>query len=473
MEKQTEYEVGLKRNLSAVNVWALAFGCMVSSGAFLIPGTRLLPTAGPKGTVIAILIAAVLAVVLAVNYQYMVRQYPGAGGVFLFAEKCFGKGHAFFCAWFLSLAYIMIIPLNAAACAMLGRTIYSSLFEVGVSYAVGESRVYLSEVVLAMILLLVFGFLSMRSIRVCGQIQSFLAFLLVLSVGIVSVWLWIRMGMQPPKLQPAFISEKFPALQVMGAAALMPFAFVGFETVVNTSEEYWFSNKKLPAVLACVLLPGVLIFLLFTLIVSEGVPSEYGNWIDYIGRMDQLEGISTLPVFFCVYARLGRIGLVLLGLAAIAAIMTGILGFYIVSARIIYAMAREGMLPGRLARLGQEQVPENAVLCVMAVSMLSVFLGHALIDWIVDYASVGAVIGFGYTSAAAYRCAKAEENGMVKSCGMLGMVSSVVFLILCLVPNKFSISLIKPEGYLLLAFWSAAGFLVYWRYLRKKGLSGM
>lgn len=472
MEKQTEYEVGFRRNLSSVNVWALSFGCMISIGAFFMPGTRLLPTAGPKGTLIAILIAMVLAAVLAVNYQYMIQKYPGAGGVFLFAEKCFGKGHAFFCTWFLSLAYIMIIPLNATACAMLGRAMYSSIYEVGVSYSVGGSKVFLPEVVTAMILLVAFGFLSMRSVRLCGQIQSVLAFLLLCGVVVVSVWMWIRKGMQPPQLQPAFASGKYPVLQVVGAATMMPFAFVGFESVAHTSEEYWFTNMKLPAIFACVIVPGVLIYMLLTLIVSEGVPGGYENWQAYLKDMNHLQGLESFPVFYCVYDGLGRIGLFILCLAAMAAIMTGILGFYIVSARLIYAMAREGMLPAVFARIGKSQMPENAVLCVMAVSVSAVFLGYTSIGWIVDYASVGAVIGFGYTSAAAYRCAREEENGMVKSCGMLGMVSSVVFLILCLTPNPFSYNRLRPEGYLLLAVWSGAGFVVFWNYLRKKNLTG-
>lgn len=472
MEKQTEYEVGFRRNLSSVNVWALSFGCMIGIGAFLMPGSRLLPTAGPKGTLIAILIGGVLAAVLAVNYQYMIRKYPGAGGVFLYAEKCFGKGHAFFCTWFLSLAYIMIIPLNAAVCAMLGRVMYSGIYEVGVSYSVGGSRVFLPEVVTAMMLLVAFGFLSMRSVRLCGQLQSALAFVLLGGVLIVCVWMWIRGGMQQLELQPAFASGKYPVLQVMGVAAMMPFAFVGFETISHASEEYWFTNKKVPVIFACSIIPGIMIYLLLSLIVSEGVPGEYENWMAYLKDIDQLQGLPSLPVFYCVYDGLGRIGLCILCLAVMAAIMTGILGFYIVSARLIYAMAKEGMLPAVFARLGKSHVPENAVLCVMAVSVATVFLGYTSIGWILDYASVGAVIGFGYTSAAAYRCAREEENGMVKSSGMIGMVSSMVFLILCLVPNPFSYQMIRPEGYLLLAVWSGAGFAVFWNYLRKKNLTG-
>ena len=52
MEKQIK-EIGFDRYLSRLDVWAIAFGCIVGWGAFVMPGTTFLPLAGPMGTIIA------------------------------------------------------------------------------------------------------------------------------------------------------------------------------------------------------------------------------------------------------------------------------------------------------------------------------------------------------------------------------------------------------------------------------------
>ena len=65
----------LDRYLSPVDVWAMAFGCMVGWGVFAMPGTTFLPVAGPAGTLIAMLIG-VSGLVLTVrekNIQILLR----------------------------------------------------------------------------------------------------------------------------------------------------------------------------------------------------------------------------------------------------------------------------------------------------------------------------------------------------------------------------------------------------------------
>ena len=55
------------RYLSTVDVWALSLGCIIGWGAFVMPGTTFLPTAGPAGTLIAIVLGA--AVIFPSLYQ--------------------------------------------------------------------------------------------------------------------------------------------------------------------------------------------------------------------------------------------------------------------------------------------------------------------------------------------------------------------------------------------------------------------
>ena len=62
-----------------MHVWALAFGCIIGWGSFINPGKKFLFNSGVAGTAIAMLIGAVIMVVIAINYAYMVPKYPKAG----------------------------------------------------------------------------------------------------------------------------------------------------------------------------------------------------------------------------------------------------------------------------------------------------------------------------------------------------------------------------------------------------------
>ena len=76
----------LKRQLSPTHVWAIAFGCVIGWGSFINPGKKFLPNSGVAGTAIAMLLGALVMVVIAMSYAYMVPKYPKAGGEFTFTK---------------------------------------------------------------------------------------------------------------------------------------------------------------------------------------------------------------------------------------------------------------------------------------------------------------------------------------------------------------------------------------------------
>ena len=90
--------------LSPVGAWALAFGCAVGWGAFIMPGTTFLPVAGPLGSVIGLGLGALIMMLIAVNFSKVITRYPGPGGSYTYASKVLGNDHGFVCAWMLLLA---------------------------------------------------------------------------------------------------------------------------------------------------------------------------------------------------------------------------------------------------------------------------------------------------------------------------------------------------------------------------------
>ena len=70
----------LDRYLSKLDVWGMAFGCMVGWGVFAMPGNTFLPVAGPAGTVIAMAIGMVIMLIIAGNFSYLMvpSSVPGS-----------------------------------------------------------------------------------------------------------------------------------------------------------------------------------------------------------------------------------------------------------------------------------------------------------------------------------------------------------------------------------------------------------
>lgn len=169
----------LEKKLSPINVWSLALGCIIGWGAFVMPGNTFLPNAGPLGTAIAIGIAAIIMIIIAFNYNYMIQKYPIAGGEFTYTQKAFGKTNGFICAWFLGLSYLAIVPLNGTALALIGRNLMSNIFQFGFHYSVAGYDIYLGEILLAVVALVLFAWLSIRGVKTSGVFQTALVFALV------------------------------------------------------------------------------------------------------------------------------------------------------------------------------------------------------------------------------------------------------------------------------------------------------
>ena len=75
-------EPGLRKQLSPMHVWAIAFGCVIGWGSFINPGKKFLPNSGVAGTAIAMVMGALVMMIIAFSYAYMVPKYPKAGGEF-------------------------------------------------------------------------------------------------------------------------------------------------------------------------------------------------------------------------------------------------------------------------------------------------------------------------------------------------------------------------------------------------------
>lgn len=452
-------------------VLALSFGYAVGWGAFVMPGRVFLPDAGPLGTMIGIVLGAVAMTIFALNYHRMILREPGPGGAVRFARKVFGEDHGFLVGWFLSLAYIAILWANATSIVLLERYLFGDALQFGFHYTVVGFDVYLGEVVLPIAAIVGCGVLCMYGKRLVAQLQMCFAFVLVASVALFFAVAVLRHEGGVAAMGPAFssLSGSAPWLQILQIFAMMPWAFVGFEAIANSSVEFRFSTKKTFGILLAAIAISAVVYAFLALLPVVAVPEGYASWVDYIRAKPNLIGTNAVCVFAATRKLFGSCGTAFVGAAMLAGQLTGIFGAYVATSRLIYCLSRNEALPSWFGELNRDANPRNAILFIMLASVAVPLLGRTAIAWPVDVSTIGAVLAYGYTSAAAFKAHGSTGVGKIlsgKMAGLIGIVISALLGLFLLIPTYLSGTTLAPEAYLLLSIWCILGFLLYRREFR-------
>lgn len=462
-------EAKLEKKLSPLNVWSLALGCIIGWGAFVMPGNTFLGKAGPLGTAIAMGIAALIMIIIAFNYNFMINKYPVAGGEFTYTQRAFGEKHAFVCSWFLGLSYLAIVPLNATALALIGRNLMNNIFQVGFHYNVAGYDIFLGEIILAVASLLLFAFLSIRGVKFTGAFQTGLVFALVGGVLIITIAALFNPNVSFNNLAPGFYPGGEPVGGILAVVAVAPWAFVGFDTIPQAAEEFKFSARKTKMLMILSILFGAAVYVLLNTVTAATIPEGYENWAAYVDDLPNLSGLISLPTFYVGYQLLGTAGVVALGIAVLGAILSGIIGFYMATSRLLYSMAKENVIPSWFGELHEKyKTPANAILFVLVIALIAPFFGRTALGWIVDMSSIGAAIGYGYTSLAAWKFAKQEHNKGIMVTGIIGGIMALAFMVLLLVPIPMFKCSLGKESYISLIVWIASGIVFYFTAKKKR-----
>lgn len=457
----------LNRYLSQINVWALAFGCAVGWGAFVMPGTTFLPIAGPLGTAIGMTIGAVVMLIIGYNYHYMMNHYPDAGGTYSYSKNVLGFDHGFLSAWFLVLVYIAITWANATALPIIFRNFLGDTFQFGFHYQIAGFDVYFGESLLSLSALLIFGLVCICGGKFAARVQTLSACVLCCGVLVGFFVAATNYDGNIFEIAPPFVPKNNFVPEILGIVVLAPWAFVGFESISHSTEEFNFSPRKSFSIMLIAVVTGALVYVFLSLIAIATLPAGYSNWFEYISDLKNLSGLEGLPTFHTINNLMGSTGLIILGVTVIAAVITGLVGNSIAASRLIYSMARDNLLPKYFTKLNGSCTPKNAIIFIMLISLPIPFFGRTAISWIVDVNTIGATIAYAYTSFVAFTLAKRSGNRLVKFTGLTGCITSVIFFLYFMVPNFWTFSALSTESYLIFIFWSIFGF-IFFRFIFKQ-----
>ena len=451
--------------LSALGAWALAFGCAVGWGSFVMPGNTFLPLAGPLGSALGLGLGAVVMLIIAVNYHFLMNRYPDAGGTYTYTKKSFGYDHGFLSAWFLILTYVAIIWANATALPLIARTLLGNVFQFGFHYEIAGYHVYMGEMILAVGALILAALVCLRR-KAAEWTQIVMAVLLFAGVVICFVFAAARTNLTEPFV-PAFSPQQTPLGGTFTVFGLAPWAYVGFESITHSAGEAKYNLKRSFGIMAVALVAAGIAYAVLNLLAVTALPEDVSTWTEYTDTLGERQGLASQPTFFAANSALGTAGSAILGVAALCGIFTGLIGNYIALSRLLTSLAEDKLLPGKIGELDRNQVPRKAILCILLVSVFLPFFGRTAISWIVDVTTVGATIAYAFASASAWKEAKAQKNRFYTVMGIVGMIVSLLFALEFLVPNIVSITTMSTESYLILAAWSILGFIVFRSILKK------
>ncbi len=473
----------LKKQLSPSSVWALAFGCIIGWGSFINPGKKFLLNSGVAGTAIAMLLGALVMIVIAFSYAYMIPKYPKAGGEFTFTKACFGKRWAYVCGWFLVAAYLTNVPMNSTAIGLIvdGLDGTADILKFGFSYSIAGFEVYFGEMIFAMAILVIFAVLNLFGVKKAGFVQTVLAVLLVGSVLILTVAALLSSKTNFENLAPIWGFDKKAALAaaangsytdiepfaksdfsgiisaILATFAIAPWAYVGFDTIPQAAEEFKFSYKKVSLIMIVAILFGCFVYTANNTIAAAAL----SNWPDLIVHSESTPWL----LLSAAEHLLGLPGKILIGIAVSCAVLSGIMGFYLASSRLMYSMSRDGYLPAFFGKLDEKYgIPRNAMLFCLLISLSGPILGREALGWFVDMSAIGASIGFGFTCLSTLVTMKRDGDGNLfkKIAALLGSVFSILFMILQLIPIPgLSGVHFGKESYTMLLIWIVIGFVFY------------
>ena len=457
-----QHEHSLESYLSPAGAWAFALGTSIGWGSLVVTSNSYLLQAGPWGSILGLLIGMIVMLIVGRCYHYLINCYPDAGGAYTYAKRVFGYDQGFLVAWFLFLTYIAIFWANVTSLPLFAHYFIGDIFKTGYLYTIFDYKVYFGEAMLSIGAILIVAFCAMRSRKGIMYLMIGLAVLFTASIAACFIASCAGFTLGGGSMEPGFLPDKGALSQVVLIACISPWAYIGFENISHSADEYAFSRSKVFRIMLVAVGTATVLYILVFLMSTMAYPPEYGSWLEYLQDLGNLEGIKALPPFYVAYHYMGDAGIVILMLALLGLVVTSLFGNTIALSRLIYAVGCDDLIPKRwFAAINEHKVPANAVLLMAVISLFIPFLGRTAIGWIVDVTTIGATIVYGIVCASAGKMAKAQGDRAEQITSVVGVVFMVAIGVYLLVPVLFGAQSLETESYFLFAAWGIVGFAFF------------
>ncbi|EJS72191.1 APC family permease [Bacillus cereus] len=445
----------LKKVLSRFDVLFLAIGAMLGWGWVVLSGDWV-TSAGSLGAVIAFIIGGLLVIFVGLTYAELASAMPETGGGLLYVNKAYGKRIAFIASWAMVLGYVSVVTFEAVALPTVVDYIlpdYQSIY----LWTIGGWDVYLTWAMIGMGGALIITIINYFGVKTAAVFQSIFTVFIV-ATGIMLVFGSAFNG-DTKNLEPLFING---AGGVMAVLIMVPFLFVGFDVIPQVAEEVNLPFKEIGKLLIFSVVCAVIFYLLITVGVSMAL-DQNALLNTKLATADAMGAVFGSKIFANV-----------LIFGGLAGIITSWNAFIIGGSRVLYAMAKNEMIPAWFGKVHPKyKTPTNAIMFLGILSFFAPLLGRPALVWIVNAGGLGIVVSYLLVSLSFLKLRKTEPNMArpfrVKNGKVIGSIAVVLSIgfILLYMPGMPA-ALVWPYEWLMVLGWTLLGGYFFMRMLFNK-----
>ncbi|MEU8245081.1 amino acid permease [Nonomuraea sp. NPDC048916] len=391
----------LRKRLTAVDLTVFGIGVIVGTGIFVLTGQVAKETAGPA-VALSFIVAAVVCGLAALCYAELASTIPVAGSAYTFSFATLGEFPAWIIGWDLMLEMALAAAVVAVGWSGYFASLLSSLgLELPATIA-GEGAVVnlpAMAVVLILTAILVAGIkLSSRVNLVIVTIKVAVILLVIVAglffVKAVNYTPFIPApvpteqvaGLKAPLIQVLFgvTPVAFGVIGIFSAAAIVFFAFIGFDIVATAAEETVDPQRDLPRGIIGSLTICTILYVAVSLVV--------------VGMQNYRE-LSTAAPLADAFTAVGQTwAATLISIGAIAGLTTVVMILMLGQSRVLFAMCRDGLLPRPLAKVHPRfGTPARLTVIIGVVSAL--LSGFISLGALAELVNIGTLFAFVVVSA--------------------------------------------------------------------------
>ncbi|MDT4290472.1 amino acid permease [Methylomonas sp. MO1] len=437
----------LQASLSWPHLMALGVGAVVGTGILTLIGVGA-AKAGPA-VILAFVIAGAICACAALAYAEMATLMPAAGGAYTYAYIVIGEWAAWFVGWSLILEYSLVVSAVAVGWSGYAAPLLQEGLGVPMQWMQGPELGGLINLPAIIIILVVTTLLLVGT----KESASVNALLVVVKLTALLVFIAVVLPLLDVTHFHPFMPFGFVKTLgadgvergVMASAAIIFFAFYGFDAIATAAEETRNPDRDL----ALGIVGSMLICVLIYVVVAVAA----------LGALDYRRFADSPEPLALILRELDRPNAARwLAASAVIALPTVVLAFFYGQSRIFFAMARDGLLPRALAKVSRRGMPVRTVLFTAAI--VSIIAGLFPLAEIAALANAGTLLAF-MTVSLCMLLLRRRQPGMVrKFSAPMAWVTGPIAIIGCL---YLFISL-PSATQLYFLIWNLLGIAVYYWY---------
>ena len=444
----------LKATLSWPHLLALGVGAIVGTGILTLIGVGA-GLAGPA-VMISFALAGLVCACAALAYAELSTMMPQAGSAYAYSYAVLGELIAWIVGWSLILEYSLVV--SAVAVGWSGYAVgfltglgidLPTALTVGPHVAgglVNLPAVAIIGVVTGLLLLGTRESATLNAILVVIKVAALIAFVAIAlpAFDAANFTPFMPNGFGAPALPFGELITGQPAAQtgVMAAAAIIFFAFYGFDAISTAAEE----TKKPERDLAIGIVGSMLICTVLYLVVAAAA----------IGARPVASFAASPEPLALILREMGQgTAAQWIAASAVIALPTVLLAFLFGQSRIFLGMARDGLLPTSLAKISTRGVP--AVVTVFTAIVVAALAGVMRLDELASLANAGTLAAFAAVGVCLIVLRLRDPNRVRKFRAPLWWLVGAITIVGCVL---FFFSL-QPRTQFWFVIWNAVGLVIY------------